>query len=1745
MREMPGFIVYLYSLICFSLSLFPSGLLAGGSDGLVVPRHFIPNTGQWHSSVRYGAIGTNAKVAFTDRGVHLFVPSTRNQDMKREIANQAGAPEGQVLEHIYIEFENPSPACVVAGGKSNCSNVNIYHGSNEDTWRTGMRGVESVRYSGLWEGIDLTFSFENGRLVERVSCMRAADTRRIRYTVHGRSAAREVLSSIRVDAPSMDTLDWHQLPVDTTRFTPGKDLSSWRYLTRTEFCTFFGGSEYDTPLAIAVDDSSRLSFVMETSSIDLPVLHPVQSTLCDSSDMYIGTMSPDGRRLLFGTYLGGTRSDGLELTAVYGSSALCKDTVRDYLSPVKLRCMNDGRLVLLAATSSYDFPVTDGALQRKSIGYRGMYRFMSDPILVSLSNDGRLLGSSYFSGPTMTLPIDMTIDRNGDIYVLGTAHGEQWCVTPQGYQPTLHNPNLTHTPPLTRISTAFITKLSSTLDHVHWGSYFLSEKGDNTAWLDSILCQNCQYGDPDLGDHCSVWTNYYNFQLLVDGRGQAIIVGALPTDTRLPKAKRTYGTSSSETLDLFIVVFSADGRSVVQSSRIRSQSHDTFHHAAVDSDDNLFVLADCYADTFPELTAPLLTPPVLPPGTVSSILFKFAPDGALLNSAWLPRPATDAMEIVEYSWLKPGRCGDLLLLGYATILDTSGAWDSAPRLGTQLDPAKISCIATIDAGLRQGSYKAFTFLYDGLPEGLAPQYSFPGDFHSTHIRHWKNWAQYFHYNSFIRLGKINPDLVAADKAGYIYNASTKSTGRDAFRPLEIFNAFSAQDRPQDAVLMRHFYPSCDMLACDLAMRDQILIDTVLDLIVDEVFPLTVTLSHVRRDVPALELWGDVFLPAGLVFENGGRTAHVHFSPSQLRPGERVQHTWQVRVMPEEFVSDTIEALFIGYYREDGMDGNIPPMLIPCSRRLAIVRQGDAKVSCDITAPISPFSSWKAPPFHPIRVPIMMSVVTASAIPLQIGGVILHIPKDAGIRLVPEDDSLRPGFLLARRPGVALTWNIECSPRSYVRVICIEGVVLDNNGQPFSRCVTCITIPAVQGSGCRTILPRSLWYDIPADQFEFERVTFTLFVTNHLDTSLGDIACRVDLSHARHLDLAAHEPINRIIPSIAAYQEGSASWKLATKGTVKTVETDTVVVYYNVLGNPTEQACTAVISYEPRDAVPACQVDGPTLLVVDDDRYASNPAQFSVSIENKGLTVIHPRQLVLSCEPNHRLRLTGASIYTLQDIAPGASFTVTFEVLASTSLYADSARILAAILDKDGRIISTCEHAIFLPAVQSPRCEIELPDSIQFHEGSMECIPDSLAIELMIYNPLDTALVNLTVLLDASGAPCLTNRPGFPLAVHIPLIDPRDSMQIHWVLQADTACDPGDVMNIAVRINGNAPWIISECVGQIDVKRISANPGLHCDIDGHDSLYIDPAYEMLVPRPIQAALTLRNSGNTPLHNVHATILLPQGFALHEGQARRSFGNMLPSASKMEVWTIMPDDTMVLPGSYTFDWQLESEPLPRDAVACTHTVSVKMGAASQLVFSPKYLFFKANQGAALPTEQQVQIWTPDAMPSAWDVTLTMPWCDASPVTGFGPSKIGVQPNTTLLDKQTHAAVLHLNEAGNTAGSVHIFYTIDGVSAVVQGSVPSEFELTGVYPNPVSVQERQNPTFLVSARRSSHLTVTVHDILGRSVLSPMDLSVEAGRQEIRMDYSMIRYLAPGLYTIVLRSPESISSGIFVVIP
>jgi len=115
--------------------------------------------------------------------------------------------------------------------------------------------------------------------------------------------------------------------------------------TRLVFCTLLGGSGADNFLMPTVDAQGNIWIVGNTGSRDFPVTpDALQKTYGGGKeDGAIAVFSPDGAKLLYATYLGGSGEEMVRSLA---------------LGP-------DGAIYLVGNTSSPDFPVTPTALQSK------------------------------------------------------------------------------------------------------------------------------------------------------------------------------------------------------------------------------------------------------------------------------------------------------------------------------------------------------------------------------------------------------------------------------------------------------------------------------------------------------------------------------------------------------------------------------------------------------------------------------------------------------------------------------------------------------------------------------------------------------------------------------------------------------------------------------------------------------------------------------------------------------------------------------------------------------------------------------------------------------------------------------------------------------------------------------------------------------------------------------------------------------------------------------------------------------------------------------------------------------------------------------------------------------------------------------------------------------------------------------------------------------------------------------------
>ncbi|HEX7604193.1 MAG TPA: SBBP repeat-containing protein, partial [Polyangiaceae bacterium] len=82
------------------------------------------------------------------------------------------------------------------------------------------------------------------------------------------------------------------------------------------FATYIGGGNFDSPNAVAVDNSGAIYVGGESNSFNFPVVSALQPTNAGGLDGFLTKLSPSGNALVFSTYLGGSDTDVISSMAV-------------------------------------------------------------------------------------------------------------------------------------------------------------------------------------------------------------------------------------------------------------------------------------------------------------------------------------------------------------------------------------------------------------------------------------------------------------------------------------------------------------------------------------------------------------------------------------------------------------------------------------------------------------------------------------------------------------------------------------------------------------------------------------------------------------------------------------------------------------------------------------------------------------------------------------------------------------------------------------------------------------------------------------------------------------------------------------------------------------------------------------------------------------------------------------------------------------------------------------------------------------------------------------------------------------------------------------------------------------------------------------------------------------------------------------------------------------------------------------
>jgi Bacterial Ig-like domain (group 3)/Beta-propeller repeat len=411
-------------------STAPRAAIAG------LPLNFERNLGQAPEGVQYLAHGPAYAIAITEEGAQLSLGQ--------------GARASESPQVVRLRVHGANHASIPTAEDPLPGRVNYYIGNDPSQWRTNITTYNKVRYAGVYPGIDLVYYGTQGKLeydfavapgaapktialsFEGARGLRVDDQGDLKIRTRDREIAfqRPVAYQIDEQGQRAPVTAGYRLHGKEVRFElGGYDHSKQLIIDPVlSYFSYLGGSGYDvagiaTPTgspfntsgqAAALDSAGDLYVTGYTESANFPVkaayeTAPAKVQGGTPPSAFVTKFAPDGKSVIFSTYLGGTvGSDQASSIAVDSS----------------------GNAFVVGTTGSNDFPATSGAYQTvcnpkftsganvevpNCPGGAGIAAFVS-----KFSPSGSLLYSTFLSGSnTNTTAFAVAVDASGRAYVAG------------------------------------------------------------------------------------------------------------------------------------------------------------------------------------------------------------------------------------------------------------------------------------------------------------------------------------------------------------------------------------------------------------------------------------------------------------------------------------------------------------------------------------------------------------------------------------------------------------------------------------------------------------------------------------------------------------------------------------------------------------------------------------------------------------------------------------------------------------------------------------------------------------------------------------------------------------------------------------------------------------------------------------------------------------------------------------------------------------------------------------------------------------------------------------------------------------------------------------------------------------------------------------------------------------------------------------------------------------------------------
>ena len=499
--------------------------------------------------------------------------------------------------HVKLTFANARPDRRIWASEPNRTLINTYIGREPAGWLGQTESFRQLKYTGLWPGLVLILRVEADQLL----CFtEAVDGSRVDLHLwdspdQAGLAAPGLIVTERCASVQV-TLDEDGVVIAPVSAPPSKRLGPigeklvWSTLLGSNGDTDVRGS------AVCENGDVMLcGYTWNDQFADTSAIYDGRWN--EGGDAYVCRLAADGSRIVWATIIGSPGMDegrdlildsqGNVVLVAWTSSAdyPVSPGALDYggnlggyvaatkldgdsgilvwsalVGPASARAvgrLSDDRYVIVGNVIDASYPITAGAL-RATYGGRG------DGFLTIISPDGsQILASTFFGGTENDSVEDVAVDEAGAILVCGnTNSGDSgrsgFPATPDAFDPS---PNGGHD--------AFVAKVSGQLDAVVWCS-FLGGSGDD--WATSLR---------------------------LNGTGDVAVLVQMYGSPEYPLSPDALPCLTCARYDAAVTMLDSGGTSLLMSTRVGGDHFDFPRDLDLDASGNIYMLVETASDGLP------------------------------------------------------------------------------------------------------------------------------------------------------------------------------------------------------------------------------------------------------------------------------------------------------------------------------------------------------------------------------------------------------------------------------------------------------------------------------------------------------------------------------------------------------------------------------------------------------------------------------------------------------------------------------------------------------------------------------------------------------------------------------------------------------------------------------------------------------------------------------------------------------------------------------------------------------------------------------------------------------------------------------------------------------------------------------------------------------------------------------------------------------------------------------------------